>query len=137
MSGTDIVQQGPDIRGVKVLATDPAGRILLVKIAYSHKRWTLPGGGVEPNESFEEAALREFQEETGVAMSSLHFFGQYEGTNPKPHPVRCFSTTIEQATMSPQPEEISDIAWFEIENLPHDRADKLDMIIGMYRNARI
>jgi 8-oxo-dGTP diphosphatase len=31
--------------------------------------WTLPGGGIEPNESLEEAAIREVYEETNLKAS--------------------------------------------------------------------
>jgi 8-oxo-dGTP pyrophosphatase MutT (NUDIX family) len=36
-------------------------------------RWTPPGGGREPGESPRETALREFEEETGIALERLRF----------------------------------------------------------------
>ncbi|MGY3142790.1 8-oxo-dGTP pyrophosphatase MutT (NUDIX family) [Ewingella americana] len=33
--------------------------------------WATPGGGLEPNESFEQAAMRELQEETGLTVGSV------------------------------------------------------------------
>lgn len=57
--------------GAAVLARDARGRALMqlrdgfARIA-SPGKWSLFGGGVEPGETLEAAARREFQEETGV-----------------------------------------------------------------------
>src|SRR3972149_7740089 len=44
------------------------GRLLLVRRASRHGRgnWQLPGGFIEPNETMEQAVVREVQEEAGV-----------------------------------------------------------------------
>lgn len=59
---------GPDTRGVLVIAVDDADRVLLVKARY-RRSWSLPGGWVDPGETFVEAALREVAEETGVELA--------------------------------------------------------------------
>ena len=54
--------------GAYALATDPAGRILLTKIAPGYPgagRWHLPGGGTDHGETPEQALARELVEETG------------------------------------------------------------------------
>ncbi|MFI7610040.1 NUDIX hydrolase [Nonomuraea terrae] len=59
---------GDRIIGVGVVLTQADGRILLgerIK-AGEQPSWCLPGGAVEPGETFEEAAVRELAEETGV-----------------------------------------------------------------------
>lgn len=43
------------------------GRILMIRET-PDGAWALPGGGVEPEESLEQAALRETWEEAGVAV---------------------------------------------------------------------
>ena len=68
-----------------VLITDEFGRVLLLRQGYRGKRWTLPGGRVEPGESPREAALRELREETKLQARIVGLHGVYHkagGTNP-------------------------------------------------------
>jgi 8-oxo-dGTP pyrophosphatase MutT (NUDIX family) len=56
----------------RIIAVDPQGCVLLFRIEDPEDTkppiWITPGGGIEAGESPAEAAVREFQEETGVAI---------------------------------------------------------------------
>ncbi|WP_435743267.1 NUDIX hydrolase [Nocardioides sp. SYSU DS0663] len=56
---------------------DDHGRILLAlwNQASDGQRWTLPGGGVELDETVEEAAVREVREETGYDVELDRLLG--------------------------------------------------------------
>lgn len=51
------------------------GRVLIARRARAPMagRWSLPGGGVEPGETLEQAALRELREEVAVEADILAF----------------------------------------------------------------
>lgn len=59
----------------RLLVLDPGGNVLLFR--FTHKSgslagqdyWATPGGGLEPGESYEEAAVRELMEETGIKVA--------------------------------------------------------------------
>ena len=53
--------------GIGVILLNPAGQVLIGKREGSHAPyWSIPGGYLEPGETFETAAIREVKEETGL-----------------------------------------------------------------------
>jgi ADP-ribose pyrophosphatase YjhB (NUDIX family) len=62
--------------GAEAAVFDPDGRILLVRRA-DDGLWCLPCGWVEPNESPEEAAVREAREETGLIVEVRRLVGVF------------------------------------------------------------
>ena len=52
-------------------------KIVLIERKYPPPGWALPGGFVDYGESFEQAAVREALEETGIAVTDLRQFRTY------------------------------------------------------------
>ena len=59
-----------------VAALDGEGRVLLLRRA-DDGTWGLPGGGVEPGETWSDAARRECREETGWSVRITGVLGLY------------------------------------------------------------
>lgn len=59
---------------------DEQGRILLVRKAYGARTWTLPGGGLDGDESPMAAAERETLEEAGLEVTVERLVGIYYHT---------------------------------------------------------
>lgn len=62
-------------------------RIVLIERKNPPYGWALPGGFVDYGESYEQAAQREAQEETGLAVTDLRQFHTYSdpGRDPRQH----------------------------------------------------
>jgi len=61
-----------------VVLVDKEGSVLLTRRAdriFFSRAWVCPGGHVDPEESLEEAALRELDEECGVKIKHRKFMG--------------------------------------------------------------
>ncbi len=64
--------------GCGVLVINEKGQLLLQKRSDTGE-WGVPGGAMEPAETYIEAAKRELYEETGIEVSDLNLFGLYSG----------------------------------------------------------
>lgn len=115
------VQHGLTL-GVRVIATDHDGRLLLVRHTYV-RGWHLPGGAVDAGESALEAAVRELQEEANVVPAGpMELFGLY--FNPRlarrDH-VACFRASEILVGPTPQPNlEIAEVRFFALSEVPDE-----------------
>lgn len=123
----------PNTRGVKTII-EHNGEILLVRLGYAHQGWTLPGGGVKPKESFEDAARREIFEEVGILSGNpLIEIGEYSSNRQYKHDtVKCFFLAVESPSVVIDDFEIVEARWFKRANFPENIAQSVSKIITFY-----
>lgn len=116
-----------------VLPRDDHGRVLLVRVIDSGL-WATIGGGIEPDESPQEAALREAQEEAGVELELgpiLAVLGgpEYRLTYPNgdqtSYVVTVYDATIIGGIPTPDGDETSAVEWWDTTSLPHNQVSTL------------
>ena len=112
--------------GAAVLPRDGIGRLLLVRIIETGQ-WAVIGGAVDPDESPQQAALREAREEAGIELQLgpvLAVLGgpQYRVTYPNgdqsSYVSTVFAATVLAGTPLPDGEETSEVQWFDPNQLP-------------------
>lgn len=63
-------------RGSSCVVINQEGEVLLV-LRKDFRIWALPGGGLEADETWEQAAVRETLEETGYQVEIMQYVGEY------------------------------------------------------------
>lgn len=111
------------------------GRILLVQNANKEpKRWQLPGGHVEENESAQQALIREIKEEIGLEVSNKGIVGMYLRGNDM---AIVFFIDAPGDPKIADIEEIDTMDWFDLSNLPAQITIRTEAMINDIRNDNI
>lgn len=118
--------------GVGVVVKDKQGRILLGKRnknkKYDPKKleakwdWSLPGGGLEYGETFEECAIREVKEETNVDIKNPTLICTYNDVDERAHwvTIGMMATEYSGNPIANEPENYTEWAWFDLYKLPEN-----------------
>ena len=110
----------PNTRGVKVVI-EYENKYLFVRHGYGSRKWTLPGGGINRNETPEAAAKREAWEEVRLDLNVLRSIGSFETSLEYKHDtVYCFLATTLRDKPILRRGEIVAYGWFPKDDLPSE-----------------
>jgi 8-oxo-dGTP pyrophosphatase MutT (NUDIX family) len=79
--------------------------------------WVLPGGGIEPGETSEAAAIREILEETGFHVKISRLVGAYTPVSRLAKPTHLYECAILSGAPTPSPES-RQVRFFPLTALP-------------------
>jgi ADP-ribose pyrophosphatase YjhB (NUDIX family) len=110
----------PMTLGVRGLVVDAEQRVLLVRHTYI-SGFYLPGGGVEPDETLEQALARELAEEGNIQLEApAELRGVYlnRRISKRDHVAFFVARAFRQSAPRPPDHEIAEAAFFALDALP-------------------
>lgn len=95
-------------------------KILLIKRAVEPFKdlWALPGGGIDFDETAEEALYKEVLEETGLEVLSSKFLKVYTDPKRDPKQVITLSYLVETKGEPKAGDDAKEYQWFDLHALP-------------------
>jgi ADP-ribose pyrophosphatase YjhB (NUDIX family) len=116
-------------------------KILFVRRGHEPSKgmWALPGGYLDWDETTKECARRELKEETGYDAEKTEFFKVF--SSPKRDPGNrqnidnCFVIHVKENNADYDKEEVSELKWFDFDNLPEGIAFDHREMVEEYRKT--
>src|SRR5262249_54135145 len=98
-----------------LLRESPGGEEVMIIFRARHQDWTLPKGKLKDGESFQEAALREVEEETGCRCDLGSYLGMISyAQNGIPKVVMFWKMIVVEEKPRPEGEEITEALWLPV-----------------------
>lgn len=93
-------------------------KILLAhNVKFKNGTYSIIAGFTEAGESFEENIAREVEEEVGIKIKNIRYFGSQAWPFPNSHMVG-FMADYESGEIQPDNHELDDAGWFSVDKLP-------------------
>ncbi len=125
--------------GIGVVIVNAAGKILVGKRRGSHAQYySIPGGHLELGETFEEAAVKEIKEETGLEIIEPKVFcvtnnlRTYQEEGKHYISVCLFATKYNGEPVNLEPEKCNGWSWVDPLKLPQPHFDASENAIRCY-----
>jgi 8-oxo-dGTP diphosphatase len=108
---TDVIQAAGGL-----IVRRQSGRLQVVVVHRpAQEDWSFPKGKLEESETFEDAALREVREETGMACRLVRFIGHTEYTDRKGRPkVVAYWVMAAESGAFAVNEEVDELRWLAL-----------------------
>lgn len=104
----------------------------------SAAEWSLPGGKMEWGETFEEGAMREVLEETGITIEDPKVISVHNCKNEHAHfmTVGLVARKWKGEAKVMEPDEITEWKWFDLDTLPKERYFPSFMVIENFMKKK-
>jgi NAD+ diphosphatase len=129
----------PRISPAVIVLVEKEGKVLLARASrFAEELYSVLAGFVEPGESLEETVQREIEEEVGIKVTNIRYFG----SQPWPFPdslMIAFTAEYAGGEIKIDGVEIEEAAWFEADSLPRipGRISVARKLIDWFVEARV
>ena len=129
--------------GVGVIIQNADGKVLIGKRKGSHSPYySIPGGHLENGETFEQAAIKEVYEETGLTIYNPIFVcvtnnhKTYQESNKHYISINMFVDTYDGELEVKEPEKCEGWFWCDIEDIPEPHFDASEFALECFKKKR-